>query len=397
MSSPATEALIDVVMPQMGTSIAEGEIIAWLKEVGDRVEADEPLCEISTDKVDSECPSPVAGTVAEILVEVGEVVAVGAVMARISVEGSPAAPGSAVQAPPEAAVEEPMAAGLDQASGRRFYSPVARRLAAAHGVDLEQVSGTGLRGRVTKGDVERAIAAASAEPEQPTDLGGESRPLSRMRKAIGVAMRRSLDTAATCHTVVECDVTALEQRRRELGVTALPLVARSVVRTLRDFPDLNATLEETTVTRFDRVHLGIAVSLGDDGLIVPVVHDAQALSAEGLAARIKDLAGRARSGDLVPEEVQGATFTITNPGRFGASIATPVIDLPQVAILDLEAVVRRPVVVTAGDGTEAIAIRSVVNLVLGWDHRAVDGVYAARFLAALRDSLQGSSLSGNGA
>jgi pyruvate/2-oxoglutarate dehydrogenase complex dihydrolipoamide acyltransferase (E2) component len=209
-----------------------------------------------------------------------------------------------------------------------------------------------------------------------------------MRVAIGSAMRRSLDTAATCHTVVECDLTTVERRRRELGLTALPLVARATIDALREFPDLNATLDGKTITRFDRVHLGIAVSLGEDGLIVPVVRDAQELSAEGLAARIKDLATRARAQQLAPDEVQGASFTITNPGAFGASIATPIINVPQVAILDLEAVVRRPVVVSDENGGESIAIRSIVNLVLGWDHRAIDGVYAARFLSALRARLQ---------
>jgi pyruvate/2-oxoglutarate dehydrogenase complex dihydrolipoamide acyltransferase (E2) component len=268
-----------------------------------------------------------------------------------------------------------------------------------------------MNGRVTRRDVERTVAAAEAEPRLHSDspyqpesaaapaivgatpevagLGGDPQPLSRMRVAIGGAMRRSLQTAATCHTVVECDVTALERRRRELGVTALPLVAKSVVGVLRRFPDLNATLDGKTITRYDRVHLGIAVSLGDDGLIVPVIRDAQDLSVEGLAARIKDMAGRARAQALAPEEVQGATFTITNPGAFGASIATPIIDVPQVAILDLEAIVRRPVVVGTPEEGESIAIRSMVNLVLGWDHCAIDGVYAARFLSALRGELEG--------
>jgi pyruvate/2-oxoglutarate dehydrogenase complex dihydrolipoamide acyltransferase (E2) component len=389
MSSPATDRLVDVPMPQMGTSIAEGEVIAWLKAAGEPVDVDEPLCEISTDKVDSECPSPAAGTVAEILVEVGEVVEVGAVMARIAVGGDAPPPEEDAPVPAPAQPPPPEPGGRN-----RFYSPVARRLAQAHGVDLDGIEGSGIRGRVTKRDVERAIAEG-VDSVPPLEVGAVTEPLSRMRRAIGTAMRRSLDTAATCHTVIECDVSTLEQRRRELGVTALPLLARAVVATLRDFPNLNATLTDTTITRFERVHLGIAVSLGDDGLIVPVVRDAQELSVEGLSRRIEDLAARARSGDLSPEEVRGATFTITNPGRFGASIATPVIDLPQVAILDLEAVVRRPVVVLSEDGTEGIAIRSMVNLVLGWDHRAIDGVYAAGFLAALRDVLRQPSPSGH--
>lgn len=411
MSSPATEQLVEVAMPQMGTSITEGEVIGWLKQRGDRVEADEPLCEISTDKVDSECPAPVSGVLAEILAEVGTVVAVGEPIARIRPDGGEAAPAESAPAAAGApAPAEAPAAAEPPAGPRRFYSPVAKRIAAEHGVDLDRVEGSGLAGRVTRKDVERFIASGAAEPRlhsdspyQPeppppeaaaaggpgeADLGGVPQPLSRMRRSIGAAMRRSLDTAATCHTVVECDFSGLEQRRRQLGLTALPLVARATIETLASFPDLNATLDDSTITRFDRVHLGIAVSLGDEGLIVPVIRDAQELSPQGLAARVKDLAGRARAKQLEPDEVQGATFTITNPGAYGATIATPVISLPQVAILDLEAIVRRPVAIAAADGAESIAIRSIVNLVLGWDHRAIDGVYAARFLAALREALE---------
>jgi pyruvate/2-oxoglutarate dehydrogenase complex dihydrolipoamide acyltransferase (E2) component len=433
MSSPDTDHLVEVVMPAMGTSITEGELIAWLKEPGDAVAADESICEISTDKVDSECPSPGAGTLVEILVEAGQVVEVGAPMARIALEGvaapsvppppaeaevQPVSPTDGVAVPGSHGGRRAPARGRD----RRFYSPVARRVAADHDVDLDRVDGTGLAGRVTRRDVERFVADGPQEepplhsdsPYRPDptpgalsspsaslavppgnghldEFGGDPQPLSRMRVAIGNAMRHSQETAATCHTVVECDVTALEVRRREIGVTALPLIARSVIETLRDFGDLNATLEDKTITRFERVHLGIAVSLGEDGLIVPVIKDAQELSVEGLAARIKDIAVRGRAKQLQPQEVQGATFTITNPGAFGATIATPVIDVPQVAILDLEAIVRRPVVVADDSGGESIAIRSMVNFVLGWDHRAIDGVYAARFLSALRSRVQGQS------
>jgi pyruvate/2-oxoglutarate dehydrogenase complex dihydrolipoamide acyltransferase (E2) component len=201
-------------------------------------------------------------------------------------------------------------------------------------------------------------------------------------------MRNALDVAAHCTTIVECDMSAVERRRRELGLTALPLVARHVIDTLREFPILNATLEDTTLTRFERVHLGIAVSLGEDGLIVPVIHDAQDLSAEGLGKRIKDLAARARSKELLPDEVRGGTFTITNPGAFGAIAATPVINVPQVAILDLEAIVKRPVVVTDSAGEDSIAIRPMANLCMSWDHRALDGAYAAQFLTALRKRME---------
>jgi pyruvate/2-oxoglutarate dehydrogenase complex dihydrolipoamide acyltransferase (E2) component len=300
-------------------------------------------------------------------------------------------------------------------------------MAAAHDLDVSRIAGTGRGGRVTKRDVQAhldrgpdepllhsdspyrpdppaapaapAPVAPSAAPPAPAapappapvaaDLGGVAEPLSRMRQRIGVAMRRSLDTAATCTTIVECDMSTIERRRRELGLTALPLLARHTIDVLLgEFGDLNATLDGTTMTRYDRVHLGIAVSLGADGLIVPVIHDAQDLSPEGLGKRIRDVAARARSKQLTPDDVRGATFTITNPGAFGALIATPVIDVPQVAILDLEAIVRRPVVVTDDEGRESIAIRPMVNLCLGWDHRAMDGGYAAQFLTALRRRIE---------
>ena len=212
--------------------------------------------------------------------------------------------------------------------------------------------------------------------------------MSRMRTQIGDAMRRALDSAAHCTTVVECDMSRVEARRRELGVTALPLVATHAIETLREFPALNATLADGVLTTYERVHLGIAVSLGDDGLIVPVIHDAQHLNAAGLGARVKDVARRARGKALTPDDVRGGTFTITNPGAAGAAIATPVINVPQVAILDLEAIVKRPVVVTDEYGNDSIAIRPMVNLCMSWDHRAVDGMYAAQFLTALRRRLE---------
>ena len=226
-------------------------------------------------------------------------------------------------------------------------------------------------------------------PPEPTPAaGGTAVPLSRMRRSIGAAMVESLRTAATCTTVVEADMTRAEAERRRLGTTFLPIVARATVETLREFPDLNATLEDDTVTRYDAVHLGIAVSLGEGGLIVPVIRDAQELSVEGLATRIKDLAARARENRLTPDEVRGGTFTITNPGGYGSIIATPVINQPQVAILDTEAVVKRPVVVTDALGQDSIAIRHMTYLCMSWDHRALDGALAARFLRALADRLE---------
>jgi pyruvate/2-oxoglutarate dehydrogenase complex dihydrolipoamide acyltransferase (E2) component len=408
--------MVDVVLPQMGTSIAEGTIIAWAKAVGDRVEVDETICEISTDKVDSECPSPAAGVVAEHVAAVGETVEVGAVIARIAVDdgaGSGAAPvaGPDANGASNGARAAENGARPSRSAGVRS-SPVVRRIAAAQDVDLALVEGSGRGGRITKRDIEAYLARRdedgggsrlhSDSPYRPdpvapppaaaspgvADLGGVAEPLSRIRLAIGGAMRRSQETAATAHTVVECDMTRVEALRREQRLSPLPFVARATVETLRDFRDLNATLDGTTITRYDRVHLGVAVSLGDEGLIVPVIRDAQQYSVEGLAEQIRTLAQRARAKALAPDDVQGATFTITSPGAAGALIATPIVPVPQVAILDLEAIVRRPVVVADANGNESIAIRSMAHLVLGWDHRAIDGMAAAEFLTAIRARLE---------
>ncbi|WP_320669262.1 dihydrolipoamide acetyltransferase family protein [Patulibacter defluvii] len=448
MSSSPTDlaTAVDVVMPAMGSSVVEGTIVDWRVAVGDVVAADETICEISTDKVESECPSPAAGTVIELLVEAGETVDVGTVLARIAPEGAVVA--APAEAPPASDPADPrdevaaesvtavVADGGDRRQALQRSSPVALRIATGHGLDVATVTGSGRNGRVTKGDVLRAIEdgvggdeppmhiespyrhdpnvpVAGAEPRSssprqkpasaagttpvpapapatpPDDLGGTVTPMSRMRRSIGTAMRRALDSAAHCTTVVECDMSRIERQRRALGLTALPLIAVEAIAALRDFPGLNATLDGDVLTGYDRVHLGIAVSLGEDGLIVPVIHDAQDLSAEGLGRRIKDLAGRARGKQLLPDEVRGGTFTITNPGAAGALIATPVINVPQVAILDLEAIVKRPVVVTDEDGNDSIAIRPMANLCLSWDHRALDGMYAAQFLTALRKRLEG--------
>jgi pyruvate/2-oxoglutarate dehydrogenase complex dihydrolipoamide acyltransferase (E2) component len=233
-----------------------------------------------------------------------------------------------------------------------------------------------------------APAPAATEGTVPPVAVAGGGTLSRMRRQIGEHMKRSLDTAATCTTWIEVDMSRVEAARARSGLTALPHVAQATVETLREFPALNAWLEGERYTRHDGVHLGIAVSLGEDGLIVPVVADAQDLSAEGLGRRIKDLARRARSRELTPDDVRGGTFTITNPGQFGSLMATPVINQPQVAILDVEAVVKRPVVVTDEHGNDSIAIRPMCVLGLSWDHRALDGALAAQFLAALRGRLE---------
>jgi pyruvate/2-oxoglutarate dehydrogenase complex dihydrolipoamide acyltransferase (E2) component len=304
-------------------------------------------------------------------------------------------------------VAEP--SGDGRTDGRR-YSPVVQRIAAKHGVDLSAVAGTGRGGRVRKQDVmafiESGQGAAAAEgpplhiesPYQPEPVvsGPAAAPavagagrLSRVRRQIGEHMKRSLDTAATCTTWIEADMSRIEAARKQLGLTALPFVARATITALREQPALNATLEGENYTQHQAVHLGIAVSLGENGLIVPIVHNAHELSVEGLGARIKDLARRARGGELKPDEVRGGTFTITNPGQFGSIMATPIINQPQVGILDLEAIVKRPVVVSDAEGNDSIAIRPMTILGLSWDHRALDGAIAAQFLAAVKRHLEG--------
>ncbi len=433
MSSSNTElAVVDVVMPQMGVSVSEGTIVQWRKQPGDRVEYEEPICDISTDKIDTEVPAPAAGQVTEVLVEVGTTVSVGTVLARIATGIQPAqapageAPAGDVPADQPGAAETqataaapPQRPARTEPGARRRYSPVVTRMAAEHDIDLSAIRGTGRGGRVRKQDVlahlsngdsgtpaapepplhiespyrpdpPPAVAAAPAGESRraPSEATGRGQPLSRMRRSIGEHMKHSLETAAHCTTMVECDMSAVQRRRALIGATALPIVARCAVDALREFPALNAWLEGETFTQHDAVHLGIAVSLGDDGLMVPVVRDAQDLSDEGLTRRIRELAGRAREGELRPDDVRGGTFTITNPGQFGAIAATPIINQPQVAILDLEAIVKRPVVITGADGEDAIAIRPMTILCMSWDHRAIDGAYAAQFLGALRRRIE---------
>jgi pyruvate/2-oxoglutarate dehydrogenase complex dihydrolipoamide acyltransferase (E2) component len=417
-------------MPQMGVSVAEGTVVEWKKQVGDRVEKDEIICAISTDKIDTDVESPAAGTLTEILVAVGETVEVGTLLARLSggdvnteslneAQVALEAPGEAGELSGDTETTHVTAEAPGIARPRGRYSPVVLRIAAEHGIDLESIEGTGRGGRVRKQDVLALVNGQPEElpmhiespyrPDEPvapkprkSKLGGDapapavpvamtpgtSGPLPRVRQMIGKAMVQSLQTAATCTTIVEADMSAVERVRSALGVTYLPVVARATVETLREFPTLNATLEGDTFTTYDTVNVGIAVSLGTGGLIVPVIHDAQELSIEGLAARIKDLARRGRTNQLKPDEVRGGTFTITNPGGYGSIIATPVINQPQVAILDTEAVVKRAVVITDEDGNDSIAIRPMTYLCMSWDHRALDGALAAQFLSALRRRLE---------
>jgi len=423
-------------MPQMGVSVAEGTVVQWRKQRGDWVQADETICEISTDKIDTEVPSPASGRLVEVLVQVGVTVEVGTTLARIATDARPGQPhssederppapaagapaparGAAAVAPAAAARPAPAPAPAPAPGPRspasRRYSPVVQRIADEHGVDLDEVEGSGRDGRVQKKDVlawvqahggAGAAAVAAGEPTLHTEspyrpgagasLSGpyappEGRPLSRMRQSIGEHMKRSLETAATCTTWIEVDVSRVELARRQLGITALPLIARCTIGALVEYPLLNAWLEGETHTVHEQVNLGIAVSLGEDGLIVPVVRGAQDLSPEGLGRRIRDLARRGRARQLSPDDVRGATFTITNPGQFGSMMATPVIAQPQVAILDVEAIIKRPVVVTDAFGEDAIAIRPMVILGLSWDHRAIDGALAARFLASVKKRVE---------
>jgi pyruvate/2-oxoglutarate dehydrogenase complex dihydrolipoamide acyltransferase (E2) component len=405
-----------VEMPQMGVSVAEGTLAVWHKQVGDWVEADEIICEISTDKIDTDLPSPAAGRVVELLVAENETVPVGAPLARIA---TGAAPGEAHPAEQDdaSAVRSPEGNGAPVARPA-IYSPVVQRIASEHGIDLSTVRGTGRAGRIRKQDVLAAAAARAggqdaavpaeaaqqAEPDAqprgaPLETSGAApppaprgEPLSRMRRAIAEHMTRSLRTAAHCTTIIEADFSRVERERARIGSSPLPIVARAVIDALRRHPALNATLEGEILTRHRDVNLGIAVSLGERGLIVPVIHRAQELSAEGLSARIAELARRAREDELTPDEVRGGTFTITNPGGFGSIASTPIINQPQVAILDLEAVVKRPVALTDDSGADVIAVRPMAYLCLSWDHRALDGALAAHFLATLRGLLEGQDV-----
>jgi pyruvate/2-oxoglutarate dehydrogenase complex dihydrolipoamide acyltransferase (E2) component len=448
VNSSRTEDAVEVTMPQMGVSVAEGTILEWRKRPGDWVESDETICDVSTDKVDVEIPSPATGRLERILAEVGETVAVGRPIAEIDSGARPGEPHRDEDHPPAPAAArdrsadsagEPVGDGDGAPDRSHFYSPVARRIAEEHGIDLDRVEGTGIGGRVRKKDVLAYIESGGEEeaktepplhiespyrPEGPPDRApepepepepepaepapapagaaagvepppGRREPMSPMRQAIARHMVSSRQTAAHCTTIVEVDMSRVAARRAQLkeamgrrGVrlTYLAFVAHATVEALQEHPVLNASVEGEEIVYHDDVNLGIAVAL-EAGLIVPVIPKAQRLSLEGLAAAIADLASRARSRDLHPDEVHGGTFTITNPGQFGAVLATPIINQPQVAILDLEAIVKRPVVVGEGED-EAIAIRPMTFLPMSWDHRALDGAEAARFLSRIKQRLE---------
>jgi pyruvate dehydrogenase E2 component (dihydrolipoamide acetyltransferase) len=435
----ATTQTIDVVMPQMGVSVSEGTITKWLKQVGDTVEADESLLEISTDKVDTEVPSPGTGVVAKILVQEGETVDVGTKLAVIAPEGAeveapaPAAPEpeeTAEEAPaPEPVAAEPAApapAPAPSGDGKAFVSPVVARIASEHGVDPGQVPGTGRGGRVTKKDIlafieqggapaeapappKPAEAPAAAEAPKPAPApapspaaavpGEQLEPVTAMRRGIAEHMRRSLDTSAHVTSAIEVDMSNVVAIRRKLkaeyeaayGVnpTYLSFIARATVETLRDYPWINGELRGDQIVTRNFVNLGFAVELADGkGLIVPVVKGAEGLNLLGIAKAIADVAQRARDKQLTPDDVQGGTFTITNPGGYGTFHGTPVISQPQAAILGTYAVVKRAWVVQDELGQDVLAIRPIMNLTITYDHRLVDGALAGRFLRDLRERLQ---------
>ncbi len=409
---------VDVVMPQMGESIAEGTITRWIKKVGDTVERDEPIFEISTDKVDAEIPSPAAGTLVEIRSKEGETVPVNQVVAVLDTEGGAtvaAAPAPSVpetKEPPAAAPAAPAAKAApatQPAEGGAFVSPVVRKIAAEHGIDPTLVPGTGAGGRVTKKDIlafvakgasatARPAAAPAAPPPPPggpTFAGGarvERVAMTTMRKKIAEHMVESRRISAHVASIFEVDMTrivklrekyrALYEERHGAKLTFTPFFVKAVCPALRAWPIVNSSVEGDEIVYRKDLNIGVAVAL-DWGLIVPVIRNADDLSMAGLCKKVQDLADRARTKKLNPDEVQGGTFTITNPGPFGNLFGLPIINQPQVAILGTGGIEKRPVVVQ-----DAIAIRSMMYLSMSYDHRVVDGAVADQFLALVKRFLE---------
>ena len=409
-----------VVMPQMGESIAEGTIVRWIKKVGDAVDRDEPLFEISTDKVDAEIPSPAAGVVLDIAVKEGETVAVNSVVATIGAAGeaaaaapvaaAPAQPAAAQQAAPAAAEAIPTTDAAASNGRPQRSSPLVRRIAKEHGVDIGRISGTGAGGRVTKHDILEHLESASAVPAaapsaasaRPASPGPgpafkpgervEIQPMSVMRRKIAEHMVLSKRTSAHVYSVFEVTYSRVEALRKArkadyerqgAKLTFTSFIAKAVVDTLRRHPVLNASIDGDNVVYKKDVNLGIAVAL-DNGLIVPVIKDAGEKNLLGLARAIGDVAERARTKKLNPEEVQGGTFTITNPGSYGAQFGMPIINQPQVAILGVGTIEKRPVVID-----DMIGIRLKGYLTLGYDHRLVDGAVADQFMAEVKSYVEG--------
>jgi 2-oxoglutarate dehydrogenase E2 component (dihydrolipoamide succinyltransferase) len=465
----------DVIMPQMGESIAEGTITRWIKNVGDTISRDEPLFEISTDKVDAEIPSPAAGTLTEILVQPGQTVAVNTVVARIGEAGeargaappatataeaekpappaaaapapappeasreterpaasrpaAPAAPAPAPARPPSPSPAAPAAPVSASPSGTESFeervrtrsSPLVRKIAQDNGVTIGEVEGTGIAGRVTKNDIlsfidnrksaprpapapARGAAAPAAAASAPAARAerDEIVPMSVMRRKIAERMVESKRTSAHVATVFSVDYSAVERIRRQnkdaffqangVKLTYMPFIFQAVTAALKKFPDLNASIDGEEIIHHRDIHLGMAVAL-DWGLIVPVIKNADEKSILGLARATNDLAERARSKKLKPDEVSGGTFTVTNPGVYGSLFGTPIIVQPQVAILGVGTIEKRPVVVEDEDGNDALGIRTMGYLALSFDHRLIDGAVADQFMAEIQKTLEAGNFS----
>jgi len=405
---------VKIVVPHMGESIVEGTILKWLKRPGDRVERDESVVEIGSDKIDVEVPAPARGTLKEILAQEGATVAVGKAVALLETEdAAPARPKTEAPPEPEAAEEGEAKQEETPPKGRRRITPVVAKLAERHGVDLDQIEGTGLGGRVTKKDVlpylegrrptqeapepkrkEEALPtptprrAAVPSEEEPVEVI----PVTAMRKAIAEHLVRSKQTAPHVTTVAEVDMTRLVnfrekhkadfERQEGISLTYMPFIAMACIRTLKEFPFLNASMEEERILLKRYYHIGVAVAL-EEGLVVPVIQHADRLDIRGLAHAIHDLAERARTKKLASDDLKGGTFSITNPGAFGAVLSTPIINYPQAAILGVEAIRKAPVV-----RDDQIVIRHMIYLCLSYDHRIVDGATAVQFNQRVRRILE---------
>lgn len=440
-ATPQVSSATVVTMPALGESVSEGTVTRWLKSVGDHVNADEALLEVSTDKVDTEIPAPVSGTLISIDVPVDSTVPVGARLASIGGSASvkteapvvaPTAPANSAPAKPAPVVTTPAPASVrpvptppqtppplvpkPSALDDSYVTPIVRKLANESGVDLSKVKGTGVGGRIRKEDVLAAMpsksstpspvtptresvasAPAKSAPTSASPLRGTQVKMSRLRKVIAARMLESLQVSAQLTTVVEVDITKISrlrdkakasfEAREGVKLSFLPFFAVAVCEALKVHPVLNSSVEGDVITYHGAEHLGIAVDT-ERGLLVPVIRDAGDLNMGGIARRIAEVAGRTRDNKIAPDELGGGTFTLTNTGSRGALFDTPIINQPQVAILGLGAVVKRPTVVKGEDGGETIAIRSMVYLALSYDHRVVDGADAARFLSTLKERLE---------
>ncbi|MGA1738773.1 MAG: 2-oxoglutarate dehydrogenase, E2 component, dihydrolipoamide succinyltransferase, partial [Candidatus Nanopelagicaceae bacterium] len=423
-----------VSMPALGESVTEGTVTRWLKSVGDHVAVDEPLLEVSTDKVDTEIPSPVAGSLLSIDVNVDQTVPVGARLASIGVAGAPSAVAPTPATPPAPVVTEvatpapvttpvsapaptPVSTPVSTLAPTRaddsYVTPIVRKLAQELGVNLSTLRGSGVGGRIRKEDVLAAAApkapvtvstasspamAPAPAPVTPSPLRGTRVPMTRLRKVIAARMVESLQVSAQLTTVVEVDVTAIDrlrgrakagfESREGVKLTFLPFFAIATCEALKQHPVVNSSIEGEEIIYHGAEHLGIAVDT-DRGLLVPVIKDAGDLNMGAIARKISDVAARTRDNKISPDELGGGTFTITNTGSRGALFDTPIINQPQVAILGVGSIVKRPMVIKGSDGSETIAIRSMVYLALSYDHRIVDGADAARFLSTLKERLEG--------